>query len=630
MTKRNSIFLIVFILLLTTPLFIGYVGYQGKEPAVWIVGPEQFDENAMVAIDTIMQELPDASSMVRTTTLEHLDAIPLQTDVLIIVGHGEPDGMKSAGGIIAWDVLYSRISELQPRKTVVLACNSPTDLDDNIFGFPGLIDAEAGALLAVWQTMMEISPDSSPNVPANRILQSQTEMKNPLAAAVYFVHGYFGSDSEWSDLMMFLNLGVYNFVEFFDYFSKYSGLTQNEVHYFENPIYVYANDLADAVIAELPPNTQVDFVGHSMGGIIIREMIRLRADDLKAAKIGVGSVFTLATPHLGTYMATINLFGDALNFIKLLFGASFWYSPALFSMHPDSPLMITLNSDPDSYGSDIKWHALASIDWLWTWLVFYLHGEHSDGLVGLSRAQPSFPGWYHSDIDSNSHGGIITSPNTINYLNQWLTGPADLDNDGLLDALELWVYNTAYYDPDSDNDGLSDGDEVLIWHTDPLLADTDGDSLNDYNEVIVYGTNPFVWSTDGDILSDGQEVAWGYNPLDANNPIVADNLIYTSWQVGGTTGYVRANHYTAMDYVKVYVKYKTSFGYWTSYFLSGTDYTPTYYGDYYVSWSLLQGYVQMRVKVQAYDSANHYLGSDYQYVTLPGGGGGGGGDPVPE
>lgn len=40
----------------------------------------------------------------------------------------------------------------------------------------------------------------------------------------------------------------------------------------------------------------------------------------------------------------------------------------------------------------------------------------------------------------------------------------------------------------------------------------------------------------------------------------------------------------------------------------------------------------MQVNVQAYDSANHYLGSDQQYVTIPGGGGGGkpGGDPVPE
>ncbi len=38
----------------------------------------------------------------------------------------------------------------------------------------------------------------------------------------------------------------------------------------------------------------------------------------------------------------------------------------------------------------------------------------------------------------------------------------------------------------------------------------------------------------------------------------------------------------------------------------------------------------MQVKVQAYDSANHLLGYDTTYVTLPGGGGGKpGGDPVP-
>ena len=96
------------------------------------------------------------------------------------------------------------------------------------------------------------------------------------------------------------------------------------------------------------------------------------------------------------------------------------------------------------------------------------------------------------------------------------------------------------------------------------------------------------------------------------------------------TGYVRVNHYSAMDYVKVYVRYKTSSGYWTSYMHVGTDYTLYTSGDYYASWSLLSGYVQMCVKAQAYDSQGHYLGSDYTYVTLPGSGGGGGGNPLPE
>ena len=83
-----------------------------------------------------------------------------------------------------------------------------------------------------------------------------------------------------------------------------------------------------------------------------------------------------------------------------------------------------------------------------------------------------------------------------------------------------------------------------------------------------------------------------------------------------------------MDYVKVYVKYKSSSGYWTSYIHVGTDYTPYYNSDYYVSWTLIVGYVQMKVQVKAYDLSNHYLGSDIWYVSLSGGGGGGG--PGPE
>ncbi|MDF1540772.1 MAG: hypothetical protein P1Q69_17885 [Candidatus Thorarchaeota archaeon] len=102
-------------------------------------------------------------------------------------------------------------------------------------------------------------------------------------------------------------------------------------------------------------------------------------------------------------------------------------------------------------------------------------------------------------------------------------------------------------------------------------------------------------------------------------------MIYKAWHSNGVTGYVRANHYTAMDYVRAYVKYKDAGGWWTSYYYIGSDTTPTTSGDYYLSWSIRPGYVQMRVYVKAYDSANHYLGSDTYYVSLPTGGG----DPPP-
>ena len=233
--------------------------------------------------------------------------------------------------------------------------------------------------------------------------------------------------------------------------------------------------------------------------------------------------------------------------------------------------------------------------------------------------QTTFPSMFHPNlVDDESGGG-----RTYNYVGEWLNYGDDSDGDGLLDDEESYYWGTNPDLYDTDGDGLSDGAELKTYNTDPLDSDSDNDGLSDGAEVISHGTNPLNWNTDGDSIGDGNEVSWGYNPLDATDPIPASSLIYRAWQSTGTTGYVRVNHYSAMDYVKVYVKYKSSSGYWTSYIHVGTDYTPSYYGDYYVSWTLIQGYVEMKVQVKAYDSSNHYLGSDYQYVSLPDEGGGG-------
>ncbi len=60
----------------------------------------------------------------------------------------------------------------------------------------------------------------------------------------------------------------------------------------------------------------------------------------------------------------------------------------------------------------------------------------------------------------------------------------------------------------------------------------------------------------------------------------------------------------------------------------GTDYTPTTSGDYYDSWTHISGYVKMTIKVNAYDSSSHYLGSD-TYTRSINYGSGVGGDPPP-
>ncbi|MGY5854046.1 MAG: hypothetical protein RTU92_10800, partial [Candidatus Thorarchaeota archaeon] len=230
------------------------------------------------------------------------------------------------------------------------------------------------------------------------------------------------------------------------------------------------------------------------------------------------------------------------------------------------------------------------------------------------------------DIDSDNDG----LPDGWEVNNDLL--PLD-PNDAQLDPDEDGLNNLGEYqnqtdpnDLDCDDDGLNDYQEVSVEYTDPWDSDHDDDGLLDGSEVEYPRTEPLLWSTDADILNDGQEVAWGYDPNNSNDPIPASELISNAWSKS-STGFVRANDYPAMNYVEVYAKYKNSYGVWTSYYHVGTDYTPLYYDDYYVSWTIPSGYIQMKVYVKAYDDENHYLGSDIQYVTISSGGGGG--DPPP-
>ena len=66
-------------------------------------------------------------------------------------------------------------------------------------------------------------------------------------------------------------------------------------------------------------------------------------------------------------------------------------------------------------------------------------------------------------------------------------------------------------DVDLDDDGIPDGREVFLYHTNPALWDTSGDGLSDGAKV-VQGLNPLLRDTDGDGFDDDEELASGSAP----------------------------------------------------------------------------------------------------------------------
>jgi len=664
--KTRGMSLVIVIALLVPILAIG-IQNTAEQPSIWIVYAENPDESMMLAAQTFKNEMTSAGCTVKETTLNLLDNIPKYSDTIALIGHGSEDGVVVSDGTISWTFLYDMIERRNPLHTIVLACHSPSIPDSRIFGFSGVIDAEAGAIIGVWHLSEVLGlKDMNRNL-FDRAIEAQKSLNHPLSRVVYFVHGYFGDKSEFINMKNELQSqgllganGLYDQFLDFSYFDAFGISTsdilmKNLLHQITT-ISDYANIFAAVLLQNHTPGTQVNIVAHSLGGIIARQMLLQNRTQLEAAGIDFGTIITFGTPHLGTFLANENnLLTYYLTLLGLFQNLQYWPSPVFYSVYPGSDFMNDLNDDPESYSEGIRWFTAAGHDAIPSALLYLLHHESSDPLVGITRAKLSFAVESPTFLDIG-HSALIKDTGAVfPSVETWLRFDSDSDGDGLDDDMETYRYGTDKYDWDSDNDGLSDGDEYLYYDTDPLNPDSDFDNLSDGDEFVygtnpldddsdndglldgdevhIYGTIPTAWSTDGDILSDGQEIAWGYNPNNTYDPINAPALTYSAWQSSGTTGYVRANHYTAMDYVKVYVKYKNSYGQWTGNMLVGTDSTPTYYGDYYLSWSLLSGYVQMLVTVQAFDSANHYLGCDTQYVTLPyddgGGGGKPGGDPVP-
>jgi gliding motility-associated-like protein len=135
----------------------------------------------------------------------------------------------------------------------------------------------------------------------------------------------------------------------------------------------------------------------------------------------------------------------------------------------------------------------------------------------------------NNELDVANSNPCIPNPNA---------GNCDMDGDGLTTSQEI-ALGTNPDNSDTDGDGINDGLEIAE-DTDPLNPcdppnslpqcniDSDGDGLTDAQESIL-GTNSNNSDSDGDGFSDGLEVSNMTNPLDfcnpnSNNPACFDGI----------------------------------------------------------------------------------------------------------
>lgn len=336
--------------------------------------------------------------------------------------------------------------------------------------------------------------------------------------------------------------------------------------------------MSDILDAGYEPGTQIDIVAHSMGGLITREMLRCYRNVLRSDDIDVGRVITIGTPHYGTYAATAPLPLALVYYIQnIIPQVSDWDTAVLRSFAPGSAFLTTLNANPSSYSYDIVWDTISGRNMNLGLVLMPFHVGYNDNIVAEWSAHLSL-GTPHYMPD-REHNQLITDP---------------------------------------ENSQSGESFTVVAGALGPEI-DSDSDGLSDIEERFVYGTDEQDSDSDGDGILDGAEVAWGYDPLNVNSPIVASSLISSASVVGfSVTAYV--NHYTAMDHVTFYARYQNSQGQWTGYYYKGIDYTPSS-GKYSKYWTVSSVYVRMELKVYAYNSGSVNLGYDTQYFKLNGGGG---------
>ena len=186
-----------------------------------------------------------------------------------------------------------------------------------------------------------------------------------IGSHIYFVHGYGGNESQFFDMITYLNNSdlFNNEVNrtivplFFNFYEKYYnlGMTKTQIHNIQGGISTFGLDFFYQ-LSQTHESAEISIVAHSLGGLIVREMLFNHQRELELSNNTIIRVITLGTPHLG-----IKIVDHPLRKQFSWFFSDNRKTLVAQSVTSSSPFLNKINQDPVKYMKGIDWYFVAGV-----------------------------------------------------------------------------------------------------------------------------------------------------------------------------------------------------------------------------------------------------------------------------
>lgn len=454
--------------------------------------------------------LPFVSAATTMTPLDPVSQLlsgpKITTNLTTLATKGVPVVAASADGVTEVVLRMSGCTANQSVTVTVLSANEQPSTsvpdDGGLFAVGGAPSGAASALttkckstsagafaFAIYLTPVDFNyPGSGNDANASRPISfSLTGSGGPATLAftilrppVLFVHGLWGSPASWDD---FCNTPVNGSCAvplgppFTTYVADYS--STNGASFATNAQTVFSQlqqFVGDFKTANNAACVQLDAVGHSMGGLVLRTIVGTLSTYRRAANFDLGDIhkfISLDSPHLGSPLAT-NL--KKSGFVCILLFDSFGYpvAGAITDLVPGSTALnvltkkvipITSTLITGVADSDQSQAALSNYDSLLAVACpnlvpsggfTQLFGGPNDLIVGLTSQQGIGLGYTGNVLPLTAESGLVhtmaanlitvgpsvLNQNIVNGSTMWASTP---DPQAVIDQLNTWILTSGSF-----------------------------------------------------------------------------------------------------------------------------------------------------------------------------------------